>query len=76
MLTGEWMKETDAASKEGRYLAIAGSPKYDLYEADFGWGRLEKWDFLSRGTGLLMSLIHPRAQLIPVARFHFVEVSG
>ncbi|XP_055808933.1 phenolic glucoside malonyltransferase 1-like [Solanum dulcamara] len=57
VLTGEWMKEVGAASKEGRYLAIAGSPKYDLYEADFGWGRPEKWDFLSLGTGLLMSLI-------------------
>lgn len=53
---GEWLKEVGGASNEGRYLAIAGSPKYDLYEADFGWGKPQKWHFVFFGSGLLMSL--------------------
>ncbi|TMW83802.1 hypothetical protein EJD97_000698 [Solanum chilense] len=53
---GEWLKEVGGASNEGRYLAIAGSPKYDLYEADFGWGKPKKWHFVFFGSGLLMSL--------------------
>ncbi|XP_015170583.1 anthocyanin 5-aromatic acyltransferase-like [Solanum tuberosum] len=56
VLNGDWLKEVGAASNKGRYLAIAGSPKYDLYEADFGWGKPKKWHFIFFGSGLLMSL--------------------
>lgn len=41
---------------KGDIFAIAGSPKYDLYEADFGWGKPQKWHFVFFGSGLLMSL--------------------
>ncbi|KAK6777245.1 hypothetical protein RDI58_023962 [Solanum bulbocastanum] len=56
VLSGDWLKEIGAMSNKGRYLAIAGSPKYDLYEADFGWGKPKKWHFVFFGSGLLMSL--------------------
>ncbi|KAH0719901.1 hypothetical protein KY284_004931 [Solanum tuberosum] len=56
VLNGDWLKEVGAASNKCRYLAIAGSPKYDLYEADFGWGKPKKWHFVFFGNGLLMSL--------------------
>ncbi|KAK4723634.1 hypothetical protein R3W88_026413 [Solanum pinnatisectum] len=57
VLSGDWLKEVGAVSNKGRYLAIAGSPKYDLYEADFGWGKPKKWHFVFFiGSGLLMSL--------------------
>ncbi|XP_059302178.1 phenolic glucoside malonyltransferase 1-like [Lycium ferocissimum] len=57
MLTGEWLKEVVAADKH-RLLSIAGSPKFDLYTADFGWGRPEKSEFISLDSddGLSMSL--------------------
>ncbi|KAH0751596.1 hypothetical protein KY285_004744 [Solanum tuberosum] len=56
VLNGDWLKEVGVVSNKGRYLAIARSPKYDLYEADFGWGKPKKWHFVFFGNGLLMSL--------------------
>lgn len=55
MLSGEWLNEVEIVDKS-RYLAVAGSPKLDLYEADFGWGRPHKWEFVSLDGGILMSL--------------------
>ncbi|XP_049345604.1 phenolic glucoside malonyltransferase 1-like [Solanum verrucosum] len=56
VLNGDWLKEVGAAANTGRYVSIAGSPKYDLYEADFGWGKPKKWHFVFSGSGLVMSL--------------------
>ncbi|KAL0283003.1 UNVERIFIED_CONTAM: Anthocyanidin 3-O-glucoside 6''-O-acyltransferase [Sesamum angustifolium] len=28
-----------------RYIGVAGSPKFDVYEADFGWGRPKSYEF-------------------------------
>ncbi|KAL0405850.1 UNVERIFIED_CONTAM: Anthocyanidin 3-O-glucoside 6''-O-acyltransferase [Sesamum latifolium] len=28
-----------------RYIGVAGSPKFDVYEADFGWGRPKRYEF-------------------------------
>ncbi|KAH0778454.1 hypothetical protein KY290_004881 [Solanum tuberosum] len=54
VLSGEWLNEDDHRFKS---LSVAGSPKFDLYATDFGWGRPEKWEFVSLQTGILMSLI-------------------
>ncbi|XP_060202454.1 phenolic glucoside malonyltransferase 1-like [Lycium barbarum] len=57
ILTGEWFKEFCTIDLN-RSLSIAGSPKFDLYAVDFGWGRPEKLEFISidDATGLSMSL--------------------
>uniref|UniRef100_A0A3Q7J6W1 Anthocyanin acyltransferase n=1 Tax=Solanum lycopersicum TaxID=4081 RepID=A0A3Q7J6W1_SOLLC len=42
-----------------RSFSIAGSPKHDLYAADFGWGRAAKLEFISIDNdddGISMSL--------------------
>ncbi|KAH0751658.1 hypothetical protein KY285_004806 [Solanum tuberosum] len=53
VLSGEWLDEDDHLFK---FLSVAGSPKFDLYATDFGWGRPEKWEFVSLQTGILMTL--------------------
>ncbi|KAF3679340.1 hypothetical protein FXO37_03909 [Capsicum annuum] len=45
VLTGEWFKELMAVDTN-RLLSIVGSPKLDLYQADFGWGKPEKYEFV------------------------------
>ncbi|KAH0719905.1 hypothetical protein KY284_004935 [Solanum tuberosum] len=56
VLNGDWLKEIGAAVNTSGFVSIAGSPKYDLYEADFGWGKPKKWHFVFSESGLLMSL--------------------
>ncbi|KAL2476766.1 Coumaroyl-CoA:anthocyanidin 3-O-glucoside-6''-O-coumaroyltransferase 2 [Abeliophyllum distichum] len=36
-----------AVLMEKRILSVAGSPKFDLYEADYGWGRPKKLESVS-----------------------------
>nr|GLL34787.1 anthocyanin 5-aromatic acyltransferase-like [Ipomoea trifida] len=36
-----------SAAKPDRSLSVAGSPKFDYYELDFGWGRPKKFEFAS-----------------------------
>nr|GMD33462.1 malonyl-coenzyme A:anthocyanin 3-O-glucoside-6''-O-malonyltransferase-like [Ipomoea batatas] len=36
-----------SAVKPDRSLSVAGSPKFDYYELDFGWGRPKKFEFAS-----------------------------
>ncbi|MCD7453622.1 CDK-activating kinase assembly factor mat1 [Datura stramonium] len=57
ILTGNWFKELTTLD-ENRSFTIAGSPKLDLYAADFGWGRPAKLEFISldNGNGISMSL--------------------
>ncbi|KAM3343567.1 hypothetical protein P3S68_025656 [Capsicum galapagoense] len=45
VLTGEWFKELITVDAN-RLLSIIGSPKLDLYQADFGWRKPEKYDFV------------------------------
>ncbi|KAG5579234.1 hypothetical protein H5410_049861 [Solanum commersonii] len=58
VLNGDWLKELDNVDLN-RFLSIAGSPKHDLYAADFGWGRAAKLEFISlenEDGGISMSL--------------------
>ncbi|XP_016433725.1 phenolic glucoside malonyltransferase 1-like [Nicotiana tabacum] len=57
ILNGKWFKEFSTVNAK-RLLSVAGSPKLDLYAADFGWGRPEKLEFVSidNGDGVSMSL--------------------
>ncbi|MCD7473286.1 CDK-activating kinase assembly factor mat1 [Datura stramonium] len=57
ILNGSWLKEFSTVD-ENRSLSVAGSPKFDLYAADFGWGRPSKLEFVSldNGNGITMSL--------------------
>ncbi|XP_031092938.1 phenolic glucoside malonyltransferase 1-like [Ipomoea triloba] len=36
-----------STAKPDRSLSVAGSPKFDYYELDFGWGRPKKFEFAS-----------------------------
>ncbi|OIT39989.1 PREDICTED: malonyl-coenzyme:anthocyanin 5-O-glucoside-6'''-O-malonyltransferase-like [Nicotiana attenuata] len=57
ILNGSWFKECGTVDGN-RSLSITGSPKFDLNAADFGWGRLEKLEFVSinNNDGVTMSL--------------------
>ncbi|KAF3652450.1 putative F-box/LRR-repeat protein-like [Capsicum annuum] len=57
ILNGSWFKELDTVHCN-RKLTVAGSPKYDLYAADFGWGRPAKYEIVSihDDDGISMSL--------------------
>ncbi|XP_059301405.1 phenolic glucoside malonyltransferase 1-like [Lycium ferocissimum] len=57
ILNGNWMKQYSTVDVN-RCLSVAGSPKFDLYAADFGWGRPAKLEFVSidSGSGISMSL--------------------
>lgn len=55
VLSGDWLKECNVP--DNRSFSIVGSPKFDLYEVDFGWGRPEKWEYISLDDSLFMSLI-------------------
>ncbi|WMV49088.1 hypothetical protein MTR67_042473 [Solanum verrucosum] len=58
VLNGNWLKVIDDIDLN-RFLSIAGSPKHDLYAADFGWGKAAKLEFISLDNedgGISMSL--------------------
>ncbi|XP_031092278.1 phenolic glucoside malonyltransferase 1-like [Ipomoea triloba] len=42
----DWFALLSAAKPE-RSISVAGSPKFDYYELDFGWGRPKKFEFAS-----------------------------
>ncbi|XP_073141205.1 malonyl-coenzyme:anthocyanin 5-O-glucoside-6'''-O-malonyltransferase-like [Henckelia pumila] len=45
----------------GGTLAVSGSPKFDLYDVDFGWGKARKVEFASiDGENHSMSMCKPR----------------
>ncbi|XP_059302179.1 phenolic glucoside malonyltransferase 1-like [Lycium ferocissimum] len=58
ILNGEWCFKKRSPIDVNRLLSVAGSPKLDLYAADFGWGRPAKLEFVSidSGSGISMSL--------------------
>ncbi|KAL3325772.1 hypothetical protein AABB24_036812 [Solanum stoloniferum] len=58
VLNGDWSKVLDNVDLT-RFFTIAGSPKHDLYAADFGWGKAAKLEFISLDNddgGISMSL--------------------
>ncbi|XP_059301400.1 phenolic glucoside malonyltransferase 1-like [Lycium ferocissimum] len=50
ILNGNWFKEFYTLDMK-RCLSIVGSPKFDLYATDFGWGRPEKVESVSTDSG-------------------------
>ncbi|XP_059302764.1 phenolic glucoside malonyltransferase 1-like [Lycium ferocissimum] len=58
ILKGDWYFKDYSTLDENRALSVAGSPNFDLYAVDFGWGRPEKLEFISidGDTGISMSL--------------------
>ncbi|XP_006367188.1 anthocyanin 5-aromatic acyltransferase-like [Solanum tuberosum] len=55
ILSGNWFKEFSTIDTK-RLLSVSGSPKFDLYSADFGWGKAEKIESVSIDNGGSMSL--------------------
>lgn len=53
---GKYMKEGPVAKS----VSVFGSPRFGLYEVDFGWGRPEKVEFPSVDGGNLISLAESR----------------
>ncbi|XP_059452653.1 malonyl-CoA:anthocyanidin 5-O-glucoside-6''-O-malonyltransferase-like [Corylus avellana] len=50
-----WLPKVFAATTDGpRFVGIAGSPRFELYNTDFGWGRPRKVEMISiDGTGAM-----------------------
>ncbi|CAN4087201.1 unnamed protein product [Withania somnifera] len=57
ILNGSWFTQLSDIDWS-RCFSVAGSPKLDLYAADFGWGRAVKLEFVSIDSdgGITMSL--------------------
>ncbi|KAL8488629.1 hypothetical protein ACS0TY_024332 [Phlomoides rotata] len=52
---GDWADQL-AAVDWNRVLATAGSPRFDVYDADFGWGKPNKYESMAVDSGFLMSV--------------------
>ncbi|XP_057796559.1 coumaroyl-CoA:anthocyanidin 3-O-glucoside-6''-O-coumaroyltransferase 2-like [Salvia miltiorrhiza] len=48
-----WIAEWKEMRESELHVTVTGSPKLDLYELDFGWGRPEKFEEVSIGTGAI-----------------------
>uniref|UniRef100_M1CJ46 Malonyltransferase n=1 Tax=Solanum tuberosum TaxID=4113 RepID=M1CJ46_SOLTU len=57
ILNCSWYREFCVVDMK-RTLTIAGSPKFNLYDVDFGWGRPEKIEIISidNSIGISMSI--------------------
>lgn len=55
----KWMSELGGLIGK-RCLGVAGSPRFDLYEAEFGWGKAEKCEVVSIDGSASMSLCKSR----------------
>jgi Transferase family len=55
-----WMQEYDAASAGGPILTVAGSPKFKVYDVDFGLGRPMKVEVVSATKTGAMSVAESR----------------
>ncbi|BFG26525.1 hypothetical protein CerSpe_127990 [Prunus speciosa] len=49
-----WIKPLYSVGGDEKVLSVAGSPRFEIYEADFGWGRPNKVEIVSiEGTGAM-----------------------
>ncbi|KAK4846760.1 hypothetical protein QYF36_021675 [Acer negundo] len=53
----KWLSNSKEIVKHGRVVTVAGSPKFQVYETDFGWGRPKKFDMVHIGAYKTFSLI-------------------
>lgn len=56
---GDWASDL-AAVEWSRSTGTAGSPRFDVYDTDFGWGRPSKFEFISIDRDGSMSLCKSR----------------
>ncbi|TXG55258.1 hypothetical protein EZV62_020514 [Acer yangbiense] len=52
----KWVSNSKEIVKHGRVVTVAGSPKFQVYETDFGWGRPKKFDVVHIGAYKTFSL--------------------
>ncbi|KAH7576846.1 hypothetical protein ACOSP7_002502 [Xanthoceras sorbifolium] len=52
-----WISDVREILKHGRLISVAGSPKFRVYETDFGWGRPKKFEVVHMGAYKTFSLI-------------------
>ncbi|KAK1568342.1 hypothetical protein Q3G72_023355 [Acer saccharum] len=45
-----WVSESEKVVRNGRLVSVAGSPKFRMYETDFGWGRPKKIEVVHIGA--------------------------
>ncbi|KDP43457.1 hypothetical protein JCGZ_16744 [Jatropha curcas] len=55
-----WISDWEVLFGSEVHLLISGSPKLDLYETDFGWGRPKKIEDISIDSNRAISLIESR----------------
>ncbi|GFP82286.1 malonyl-coenzyme:anthocyanin 5-o-glucoside-6'''-o-malonyltransferase [Phtheirospermum japonicum] len=55
----EWLVKYGPLFRK-RYVGVAGSPKFDLYDADFGWGKPSKYEAVSIDRESSISLCRSR----------------
>ena len=45
-----WVSELEKVVRNGRLVSVTGSPKFRMYETDFGWGRPKKIEVVHIGS--------------------------
>ncbi|TXG55270.1 hypothetical protein EZV62_020526 [Acer yangbiense] len=45
-----WVSELEKVVRNGRLVSVSGSPKFRMYETDFGWGRPKKIEVVHIGA--------------------------
>ena len=56
----KWISDWEVMFGSELHVMVSGSPKLDLYETDFGWGRPKKIEEISIDTTRAISLIESR----------------
>lgn len=59
VVKGNWLSELRKIAS-GNILAVVGSPKYDGYDVDFGWGKANKFESLAVDESKAMSISKSR----------------
>ncbi|KAI9177427.1 hypothetical protein LWI28_015114 [Acer negundo] len=58
----KWVSDTKEILKHGRLVSVAGSPKFRVYDTDFGWGKPKKYEYVHIGAYGSFSLVESRQE--------------
>ncbi|KAK2650972.1 hypothetical protein Ddye_018461 [Dipteronia dyeriana] len=58
----KWVSNSKEILKYGRLVSVAGSPKFRVYDTDFGWGKPKKYEYVHIGAYGSFSLVESRQE--------------
>ncbi|KAK1568925.1 hypothetical protein Q3G72_030505 [Acer saccharum] len=58
----KWVSNTKEILKHGRLVSVAGTPKFRVYDTDFGWGKPKKYEYVHIGAYGSFSLVESRQE--------------